>query len=85
MAAKQSTTTPARAHILGHLSDGISFIETACKALEENDRTAFAMPCLRQGIDMVRHVHTVLDLTDDVTVVRRTRPRTKPKRKGVAR
>ena len=85
MAAKQSTTTPARAHILGHLSDGISFIETACKALEENDRTAFAMPCLRQGIDMVRHVHTVLDLAEDVTVVPTTGRRTKQKRKRAPR
>ena len=85
MAAKQSTTTPARAHILGHLSDGISFIETACKALEENGRTAFAMPCLRQGIDMIRHAHTVLDLADDVTVVPTSGRPAKQKRKRGAR
>jgi hypothetical protein len=41
--------------------DGIGFIETACAALETNDKTAFAMPCLHQGIGMLRHAHDVLE------------------------
>jgi hypothetical protein len=60
----QPLTAEASAHILGHLIDGIGFIETACTALQTNERTAYAMPCLHQGIGMLRHVHHVLDQAD---------------------
>lgn len=57
-----------RAHVLGQMIDGIGFIETACAALENNDKTAFAMPCLHQGISMLRHAHDVLERADAVTL-----------------
>jgi hypothetical protein len=51
--------------------DGIGFIETACVALEANDKTAFAMPCLHRGITMLRHAHDVLERADAETTLRR--------------
>ena len=67
----KATSAPAPAdspdsftHILGHMIDGIAFIETACVALEADDRTAFAMPSLHHGISMVRHAHDALERVD---------------------
>jgi hypothetical protein len=51
----------AHAHILGPLNDAIGFVQTACSALEADDKTAFAIPSLRLGLDMLNHVYTTLD------------------------
>ena len=38
------TSPESRTQILGEMIDAIGFIETACAALENNDKTSFAMP-----------------------------------------
>ncbi len=63
--------------------DAIGFIETACAALEHNDKPAFAMPCLHQGIRMLRRAHDVLERADAEVLLRphRTRARSRRNRK----
>jgi hypothetical protein len=66
-----SASPESRTNILGQMIDGIGFIETACVALEANDKTAFVMPCLHQGITMLRHAHDVLERADAETILLR--------------
>lgn len=74
------TSPESRTHILGQMIDGIAFIETACAALEPNDKTAFAMPCLHQGISMLRHAHEALERVDAEPLLRANRRRARGRR-----
>jgi len=75
-----STSPESRTHILGEMIDAIGFIETACAALEPNDKTAFAMPCLHQGISMLRHAHDALERVDAAPLLRANRKRARARR-----
>jgi len=65
---------------LGEIIDAIGFIETACAALEHNDKTAFVMPCLQHGISMLRRAHDVLERADAAAPPRSIRTRTRVRR-----
>jgi hypothetical protein len=69
----------AHADILGQFSDAIDFVRTACAALESDERTTFAVPCLRLALDMLDRAYNNLDDAG------RAHPPENPDRDGASR
>ena len=65
---------------LGEIIDAIGFIETACAALEHNDKTAFVTPFLQHGISILRRAHDFLERADEMAPLRSVRMRTRARR-----
>lgn len=63
-----------QAATLGCFCDAIGFVETACVALETDQRTTFAVPCLRLGLDLLHRAYNELDLGTVVGTFGRPRP-----------